>query len=228
MRIEHETLAAVSAVVATNSCTISNVHGFFNGTTANRYLQLHDAKALPADTAVPMRVWPIYMTAPFEITFIGDPIALANGAVFVVSTTRATLTASADTMDIFVNGVQTSDTTGVSVAGDYTTLDEVLQVWADSAGPKRLLRIEYSNVSGGGADYLQVHAGDTPLTNKLVASFPMVAQGSSAVLEFGGGLECRKVIGSTIYDGCTLAVSSAALTYSAVGSADYYLKATYK
>lgn len=227
MRIESESLTQNDVVVHPAAMNLTRFHGFFNGTTANRWLQLHDAKSTPADTAVPLRVWPLYTTAPFDQNFQNDPIHLTTGCVLVVSSTQATLTISADTMDLYVNGESVVDSTGVSTAGDYSTLDEVLQVWADNAGPKRLLRLEVFNYGGGSADYVQIHAGDTPDTDKIVAVFPAPWPDASINLLFGGGFLPKRIISGVTYNGCTVAMSSERLTYSPLGGAEYYIKATY-
>lgn len=228
MRIESESLTQNDVVVHTGAMNLTRLQGFFNGTTANRWLQLHDAKSTPADTAVPLRVWPLYTTAPFDQNFQNDPIHLTTGCVLVVSSTQATLTTSADTMDLFVNGESVVDTTGVSTAGDYSTADEVLQVWADSAGPKTLLRLELTNYDGGSADYAQIHAGDTPATDKIVASVPAPAGGLSSNHDFGLGLIPKAVIDGVTYNGCTVAMSSERWTYEPLVAASYYIKATYQ
>jgi hypothetical protein len=233
MKLNVEGLGVASKVVHTAACNLTKIHGNFLGTTADRWLQLHDAKALPANGAVPLRVWPVYQASaggstPFGEGFIGDDVTLANGAVFAVSTTRATLTASADTMDIFVNGDSSWDNTDVSVAGDYTTLRETLQVWQDVNGPLRLVRLEVTDNALLDAAYVQIHAGDTPATNKIVASFPLEVLGALDLFFGTNGLSPRRVVNGTVFDGCTVALSSTPGTYTALGSSDVFIKASYR
>lgn len=229
MRVEYEALAQNDVVVSTSGMTISRVQGYFNG-ALNAWLQLHDAKATPLDGTAPLRVWPLYSTAPFDQNFQNDPIAVVNGCVFVVSllANRVTLAISAETMDVFVNGVSSVDTVGVSVAGDYTTADEILLVWSQASPGKKLLRLEASDYGGGsGPFWVQIHAANTPATNKIVKTFP-VAVNATLDLDFGGGLDLMREVGGTLFQGCTIAVSSTENTYTAAGFDIDYIKATYK
>jgi hypothetical protein len=226
MKIEHEALGVASTVVHTAAVNISGFHGYGRG-AADRWLQLHDAKARPADTAVPLRVWPLFAAAPFGEAF-PDEIRLVNGAVFVVSTTEATLTYDAATVvDIFVTGDSAWNNAGTSVAGDYTTADEVLQVWADASGPKRLKRIEAAYTLAGPGTFLQIHAGDTPATDKIVASFEFNAA-NNYTLDLFFDLVPVRIVDAVVYDGCTIAMSNDKDIYAGVGGADFTIKATYK
>lgn len=151
MKIEFEQLNTASAVVYTAGGSIKFFNGMFRG-AANRWLQLHDAKARPADTAVPLRIWPLYATSPFEQNFDGKDVGCVNGMVFVVSSTQGTLTYdAASTMDLFVIGDGAWDNTGVLSAGDYTTGGANLDIYA--AEPTRvLMRLEFTRLSDAGTD----------------------------------------------------------------------------
>lgn len=65
-----------------------------NASANARFVQIHDAASLPADTAVPLFSWPIAANGTFELPF-GIPVT--TGAVVAISSTLATLTISADT-----------------------------------------------------------------------------------------------------------------------------------
>jgi hypothetical protein len=148
MNIQYEGFATAAATVHPAACTISKIHGF-KVAANDRYLQLHDAKTTPANAAVPLRVWPIYGTAPFGEGFIDSPVTLANGATFVVSSTANTYTATAETVDIFVNGISDFDTTGTSTTGDYTTGVAALDIFNVL---HTLLRLEFTSLTDAGAD----------------------------------------------------------------------------
>ena len=150
MRIESENLATAAVTIATYACRLTRVQGFFNGSAANRWLQLHDTKTTPANAAVPLRSWPIYQTAPFDQNFQNDAIELTTGMTLVVSSTQATYTASADTVDVYVNGYSDFDSTGTAVVGDYTTAVTELNV-TNTGTPKTLLRIEVTALADAGA-----------------------------------------------------------------------------
>jgi hypothetical protein len=225
MRIEYEGLAVSAVTIHTAPSRITKIHGFKIAAN-DRFLQLHDTKATPAAAAVPLRVWPIYGTAPFGEGFIQDGVQLQYGCTLVVSTTANTYTASAETVDLFVNGASVWDNTGVSTIGDYTTLDEVLQVWAEAAGPKNLVRLEVTDAIGLEV-YVQIHASDVPATDKIVESFVLPANGTLDLF-FGDGLVPIRQIAGVLYNGCTIAISFTPATYSPTVSADYYMKATYR
>lgn len=227
MRVEFEALTQNDVTVATSGMTISRIQGNF-GAGANAWLQLHDAKVTPANGVVPLRVWPVFTNAPFDQNFQNDLIAVENGCVLVVSSTQATLTISASTMDFFVSGMKSVDTVGVSVAGDYTTVDEVLQVWAQASPGKKLLRLEVSDENEGVRPFwVQIHAANAPATNKIVKTFPVISAESLDV-NFGAGLDVVRQVGGTLFQGCTIALSSTENTYTALGLETDYIKATYK
>lgn len=226
MRIEYEGLALAIAPVATDAVTISKIHGF-KVAANDRFLQLHNTKGTPT-TATILRVWPIYGSAPFGDGFVADDILCSEGATFAVSTTANTYTASAETVDIFVNGDAALNDTGTSIAGDYTTADEVLQVWSHAAGPQKLVRLEVADsVVGSGGVFVQIHSGNTPATNKLVASFPLADQGSIDAF-FGYGISPATIVSQQVFEGCTVAISSTQNTYTALGSNVLYIRATYR
>ncbi len=225
MRIEYEGLALAVAPVSTDAVTISKIHGFKVAAT-DRFLQLHNTKGTPV-TATILRVWPIYGSAPFGEGFIEDDITCSEGATFVVSTTVNTYTASAETVDIFVSGDGALNDSGASVAGDYTAA-EVVEVWTDGNGPKKLVRLEVSDaVATSGGVYVQIHADSSGESSKIVASFPL-ADGGVMDKFFGVGLSPSRVVSQVVYDGCTIAISSTQNTYTALGANVDYIRATYR
>jgi hypothetical protein len=224
MRIEYEGLALAVAPVATDAITISKIHGF-KVAANDRFLQLHNTKGTPT-TATILRVWPIYGSAPFGEGFIEDDITCSEGATFAVSSTANTYTASAETVDIFVSGDAAFDDTGTTVVGDYTTTAETLPVWA-AGSPKKLVRLEVSDVIGSGPCFVQIHADATPATDKIVASFPL-ALGGTMDKFFGAGISPSRMVSQAVFDGCTIALSATQSTYTALGSDVDYIRATYR
>ena len=64
----------------------------YNTTAGTRFLQLHNAAALPANGAVP--IWFVTITTATEVNKVWNPkLPFTVGAFWVSSTTRATLTA---------------------------------------------------------------------------------------------------------------------------------------
>lgn len=200
------------------------------GLAAARFLQVHDAYAAPADTAVPLKVWPIDTDAQgFKLFDVGE-LVLTNGLYICISTTEATKTLASGADDfstLIVELREAESPSGTTFAGDLTTSDEVLQVWAEAAGPKRLFEIITTN--NGGADYyLQIHSSDTPSDESLVESI-LIPDGETVRLSFGkDGREVSRKVSDAIARGCTLAYSQTSGTYTAVGGNVGPIQAEYK
>lgn len=225
MHIQHTALATAATTASLVACTITKIQG--SKLAANdRYLQLHNTKTTPSAAAVPVRVWPIYGTSPFGEAFIVQPVSLSVGATFVVSTTQNTYTATAETVDITVDGNAAFDSTGVSYAGDYTTACESLTVWNDASGPKTLLRLEVTEISGS-ACYLQLFAKNTPISGD-VPIIPAIAVAANETLDLMFNFSPQAFASGAINDACVVAASLVAPTYDALGSNSLYIKATYK
>jgi len=228
MRIEHEALATADTTVHTAALTISKIHGF-KVAANDRFLQLHNTKTTPAAAAVPLRVWPIYGSAPFGEGFIADDISCSVGATFVVSTTANTYTASAETVDIFVNGDRIFDNTGVTTAGDYTSAITERLVVASSSTPRRLLRLEFTSLSDAGADlYAKVFGSDTAVAPGDMPVCQMkLRQNQSEDFFFDLPVQWRK--SGTLYQGIYVLIDSTAGAAAAnyLGT-DYAIKGTYR
>jgi hypothetical protein len=184
---------------------------------------------LPANATVPIRVYDLYQGAAFAWSF-PDGLNFSNGLVFAVSTTEETLTISTDKIELFVDAESPVDDTGWSAAGDYTTGQPSVQVWADASGPKRLMRVELTYLSGGGgAVWLFIYAGDaSPAASLAVPSLPLQNAGASNEFFFGDGLVPSIHSGATVYDGCTLALSDTGTGFSALTTNEFAIKASYK
>lgn len=227
MKIDSVSFAVSEKVVKNFAMSVSRIRGMKNAVN-DRYLLLYDVRYVAEITGAPKRAYPIYGTAPFDVLLADEQLDFLNGCVAVVSSTDATYTASAETVDLFVTGVSHIDDTGWVVAGDYTTAAETLQVWADASGPKKLMRIEVSDAGSPFGDnfYVQIHAGDTPATDKIVQSLPVVT-GTPVDFFFGNGFVPQRDIAGVMFDGCTIALSSTQSTYNALGANVDYIRATH-
>ncbi len=160
MKIESDSLAVASKVVKTFAMNVLRVRGDKLGAN-NRFLQLHDAKALPANGVVPLRTYPIYATAPFDFNSEQVPILFQNGCVVAVSTTENTLTLDTDTINLFLTGESSTDDTGWDTDGDYTTGTASTDIAITATCPQ-LKRIEFTALSDAGAVlYAKVFANDS-------------------------------------------------------------------
>lgn len=226
MHIQHTALATADTTASLVACTITKIQGY-KLAAGDLYLQLHDTKTTPANAAVPVRVWPIYGSAPFGEAFIEQPIALLNGATFVVSSTINTYTASAATIDITVDGNASFDSTGVSYVGDYTTGVEDLLVWASVAGGHKLLRVEYTALTDAGVTlYGKVYATATPEVGQLPLAEIALPANTSEQQFFN--LNPIQTTMSAVYEACYIVIDTAPGGFVATGATNYAIKATYK
>ena len=86
-------LEASRVVKATPGAVASAV--MFNNNGATRYLQLHNAAALPANGAVPFMVIPVPTATSVALPITFSRVPLSVGIVVALSTTAATLTIGA-------------------------------------------------------------------------------------------------------------------------------------
>lgn len=92
----HSAGAIASMVVSATPGTLC--FGFVRSQASSaRFLQVHDAAALPADGAVPIISVDLDTLANKGRVTIDSPIPMATGCVLAISSTDLTLTASADT-----------------------------------------------------------------------------------------------------------------------------------
>ena len=100
----HSAGAATSYVLAAEPAIIEQLVVTNNTGTAG-FLQIHDAVSLPANTAVPLLVVPL----PADTTIGFDfSVYCAVGAVAAISTTKATLTISANAALFFATVTHTT------------------------------------------------------------------------------------------------------------------------
>jgi len=89
-------------VVSAAAATLHSVYGY-NNNVAARWVQFHDAAALPANGTLPSFVSiPVGAEEPFAWMYAKGWVA-ANGIVIAMSTTRATLTV-VGAADLWVSG----------------------------------------------------------------------------------------------------------------------------
>ena len=230
--IEYEALDVLSAVVRTNSCKLRSFHGVYDHASNNYFLQLFDAKAVPTNGAVPKRRWPLYAAAPFGPFSDDLDISLSVGMVFAVSSTEDTLTiaAAGNEIDLFVDGEAYVDETGWTTVGDYTTGAAGLQVWAEADGPKKLTRLEFTYLSGGGGSvWAFIYATDAGTANTYVQVIPLTP-GVSNDFSFGddGFVPFHQTAAGVKQVGCFIALSLSGESFSALSTNEFAIKTSYK
>jgi hypothetical protein len=132
------------------------------------------------------------------------------------------LTVVVDTNHPVTSGVTT-------LTGDLTTAVANKQVWAENAGPKRLLRLDVVNGSATTSSPVirasnSVLAGDT--TVKILA--PIAAAGNKSYF-FGDGYSPFRFDAGTRREGCTIHIAEdGRYSDTPVAATDYYIRAIYE
>lgn len=228
------TFGATNMVVATGPCSLVAVRGFFKGITADRWLQIFDLTALPANATVPMRSFQLLQNLDFYKDFNQGPLQLKTGCVIAISTTEATLTIATIVTDLADFSVDLESTgqelpAGTSVAGDLITGVNSLQVWTNAQGPKKLIRVNFTN-NDGVARYLMLFANDDWTDDQRPILQWKVLANTAVELNFGDDVlePMSQIADGTIRRGCYLGISVTPGTMTNVSSSASYLKATYK
>jgi hypothetical protein len=222
-----------SLVALTVPGLITRVQGYFRGSTADRWLQLHDGTVVADLTgAVPMKSYYLPMTAPFSWDFDPGELVVTKGLVVAVSTTEGTLTLSADTMDCFCDvEPQSIIPEDYSVVGDLSTGVDFVTVWPSSSGPKNLYLVDYTN-NDAATRYLQMFANDISITGDVPIMQWEVLAGKTLSLNFGtSGLSpfSQSLSANPINRlGCVLKQSSTSGKLTLTFSTASYIRAYYK
>jgi hypothetical protein len=244
MQNTRESFTVTRQVTSVEPCTLNSVRG--NWTPAADYwVQVFDAKALPDNGAVPKQSFMVYGKAPFEQSF-SEPLQMARGCVVAFSSTEATLTIAAgggNTGDIVADG-EGFATTGVGTevggigAGDEAV--EVLEVWTDANGPRKLMRLEIVSTSAADA-YAMIFAKDSPEDGDKPLQAILVKAGQTKVCDFSSEGWSPKTTSAAgvVADGCTVAMSSpvagldagdagAAASLTATDAGEFKIRATWR
>jgi hypothetical protein len=190
--------------VTQNPTHVLKIEGDFLGSTADRYLQVHDSEIAPAALAVPLRQWKISQSSPFFQTFSAGELPLAKGLYIAVSDTSGTFTASADTMDLRVELTDPEQPSGATIVGDKTTEIQTLVVWNNGAGPKRLYRLSVTEVNNT-TGYVFLYRSPTDPNPLYLGKIAALA---TRQWDFGQGLEPTYKDGSNVTrNGCWIEVT---------------------
>lgn len=197
-----------------------------------RYLHLFNGTAVPADTSVPILA-PIAAAANAtgRATYEGGVVLPAAGLVAVVSSTKDTLTGvggATDDIILLLEQDEAHTFPTLSVAGDLTTAVTGLQVWADSAGPKKLYKLEVRETAGN-AVYIQLFAHDSPSNGDVPLEVWPLGIAGRVTIGFGpGGRPVYSKTGAGVLrDGCTVSISTTAATRTVIGGAGATIRASY-
>jgi hypothetical protein len=213
MRKESLTLAA-SHVVSTDPTLLMRCRGRWNGAGA-AYVQIHDARSLPADTAVPKARKAVAAGAEWDFGELD--LWCANGVVMAFSSTESTLTVATGAGN---NGVVEAEGSVPSPRGTLslgTDTDGEVAVWTDANGPKQLVEVVVvaGNVDGD-PSYVMVFPAAPSLGHVPVRILGTVADNETKRWQFGpdGWSPKRETSAYAINDGCYIGLSATAATYT--------------
>lgn len=211
-----------------------------NGGAADYWLQLHTSVpsqtgTLPADGAIPVTNPLLVPTNYTAEEILPDGLIIAGlGLVAMMSSTRDTLTRVAGAVtDITVEVDEFEpnfDRSTSASTGDYTTSVKQKQVWAESAGPKVLTKLEMTN-SSGATIYAQLFATDSPADGAVPLESWPITTSTSTVVSFGlnsGRSPYRQDADGTAHRGCTIIFSSTQNTKTLVAANSGTIKAYYR
>lgn len=213
-----------------------------DGTTAAAgFLQLFDrTSGNPTNGTVPLKSFDVTAAGPLPSLFSElAPITFVNGICIAMSSTQTTYTAVATAFDAFGEveeweGASPILIPNVNTAGDLVTGVNLLQVWADGAGPKKLYQIDYIN-NNASPVYVAIFAAqlgaspaETPIyplgfkvTGTTPVSFRFGRDGISPFLPDGNGV---------LRNGCFIQplTTPVAVVGNLVSSGDQNILAYYK
>lgn len=224
-------LADEAKWVAYGPCRVVQVFGN-NNHTADSFIQFHEKPLAGLGNGDVPAVASIFApaSAPFDwkpngtITLTELTIAISSTNINYTALTNTGVDATVIVETDFPVG---DDTT---VVGDLTTGVDHLQVWANAAGPKRLLRVDIKN-NAGGTMYGFVYANDAVGDNEAATNYssgPLKVPASETKSFFFGreGLTPQALVGGELRKGCTIEVGDSNFRNFQV-STDYNIRAIY-
>jgi hypothetical protein len=168
MNRKFKTLGATSAAICYSGGVFKSIQGY-NPVAAVSYLQLFDALALPADTAVPLWVSrPIPASIGYEFN-LDEPVPFATGLFACLSSTAATKTLVA-TNSNFVGFIDTQEPEGLTTGGAQdATASGIVEIWTGKSVENSLYRMQVVMTAVTGT--LKVTDGDGNV--KFTAAMPI-------------------------------------------------------
>lgn len=204
--------------VAWGPINVQKIYGR-NDSGADLYLQLHQSPVvLVGATPVPNGVLTVPTGQWFDWFF--EPGVALSELTIGISTTPLTYTAPGAGLGVtatclFSSDFAVSNYSGLTVSGDLTTSVASRQVWADSAGPKKLYRLDVIN-NNAATTYPYISARDTPaVKNSAQIRLESIAAGATKNYYFGlnGVSPIEQYTSAAAFvtaDGCTVVFSAAA------------------
>lgn len=225
------TTATLQKFLAYGRCSIKEVKGF-NGTGGDLYIQFHEKPVVLAGD-IPKSSGLIATTAQWFDWFYNDGLDLSECSIAISSsqTSYAAPAAGVDCTVIFETQFPACNEAGtalVTVVGDLTSAVDGLGIWAEAAGPKRLLRLDVKN-NDAATRYIVIQSSDAELLTDSTVPGPFaVATGATKTLFFGNGLLPFRNDNGTIRKACVIRMSSSAtLPFVMDTDTDFNIRAIY-
>ena len=190
---------------------------------AGCFWQVHDfapetSLTVPAEASVPIKSWPAYAGVVDYKEFKNGELNVANGLYLCISTTEATKTLGTGNNKFAMLQVELvgRDLLDGTTSAEAANADS-LQVWAESAGPKKLVRVKTKSKSISNR-WLMLFAHDAPADADVpIASWPISKLNATTELRFGAGRPIADIVSGVNKIGCTLAISTNATAYTTFG-----------
>lgn len=211
-------------IVATHPVSVIKLECRAHGSLgAGCFWQVHDFApetnlAVPAEASVPIKSWPAYAGVLDYKEFKAGELNLANGLYLCISTTEATKTLGTGNnkfamLQVELVGRDLWESATAAEAANATSL----QVWAEAATPRKLIRFKAKNKDLS-ARWLMLFAADSPSVGDVpVAVWPIGTLNSTIEGRFGSGRAVQSNTSGTAKRGCTFVFSTNARTYQTLG-----------
>lgn len=228
--------ANIDKWIARGSAVVQSIFGM-NNQGGTLYIQLHQIRP---NTDGHITAGAIPVVKSFQV--LGNlPFAFSNinltlpGLFVAISTTEANYTAVAAAGGLDMTVVCSSQfyCDGTEhVVGDTGTTGDTFQIWAQAAGPKELLGLEYTNASGE-ARWLFLYAQDAPaegsypilsylIPNDVGAEFTYQSFGADGLSPF------YQSPAYVAFRGCTVKISTTAKVLTTATTNDSIVVGIYK
>lgn len=211
-------------------CALVNLDGYV---AAAGWLQFHDKASAPSANAVPLKSINIAAAGPMPswLPSLGV-LSFVNGLCLAMSSTEGTYTAVATSFDAEGEIEEFEQpVSGLSTA--TIPADAQLAVWSEAGGPKALYDLSVTNGEGA-AVWVHIHARDTVANGakpfaSLLVPLTGLADGSTFKWRFGtSGLSPKVMVVPTLYQACTVILSSTPETTTLSLGAASLITAHYK
>ena len=209
-----------------------------NDSGADLYLQLYQAPVVLASAVPDPKGVLTCPTGQWFDWFFENGLSLSELCIGV-STTALTYTAPGAGLGVtgtinFASDFDVASFPGLTIVGDLTSNVASRQVWADSAGPKRLLALAIKN-NNAGTTYPYISAADSPAAkNRAQLNLQGITTGATKFYSFGkDGYKPfeQQQSGTSILDrdGCNIvfSISGDYATTSIDATADKNIRAVY-